>query len=265
MEIKINAHLTDAEERTTTRDKFWSEARGRGVKVESAEVAERQIFERLPRELENRIRVFIKHDQDSRITPWFFVPFRRRILPNYELSISVKSLRYGSLEILLSLIAGGQFPLSATEVVQLLGIFSPQAISTILNDPPPGVPRVTVDDANGPLHIGQGSDAGSLTRRAYYLANFSLLVPVALSLGVCYVTFNAMVAQINIATEERKQLLRDQLAQTNMLAEERMTFLRDQLAQTNKIAEERKALMHDLTMESARIVRDRSQLGSVPR
>lgn len=220
MDIKIVVRVPGAEERTTTREEFWQELRNRrGISPEGdqakrdseADEAERRIHSGLPAKLSGDIRGYIA--QHSRI--WrtafnrFRRPLRRRSVLDEGFLISVKSIRYGSLEILLNFLADDDFPLRATDVVQLLAKYAPQHLSTIMGAASLGV---SVGEPIGSLRGEPGivedqDDQAALTRRAFYLANFSLLVLVVLSLAACYVVFQAATAQMNATRDERGDLL----------------------------------------------------------
>lgn len=114
MEIKLIARVIGTEEQTNTRETFWW-----ALKIDPGR-GEQKIYEEFPKALKERIQDFIWRNERLARTLW---PFRRRPVLSKDFLISVKSLRYGSLEILLSFLAGDHFPLNATDVVQLAPAF----------------------------------------------------------------------------------------------------------------------------------------------
>lgn len=265
MEIKLIARVLGAEERTTTREAFWQELRSRyGASWEPAEIAEgpitaedveSRIYEMLPRLLKERIQAFILQHPQVRRTQ-VLRRFRRRSVLGEDFLIAVTSLRYGSLEILLNFLAGDGFPLSTSDVVQLLTMHAPSVLSYILRAPL----AVAVSEPTGSLP-GEGRDADegggqpALVRRAFYLANFSLLVPVALFLVVGYVIFHAMVAQISAVDEERRALVHDLLAQATKVDGDRSQLIKDAL----DLAKENGASAADLYRQLIELKKEQSE------
>ncbi len=237
MEIKIIARLIGAEEQTTTREAFWQELRRRSpIRRDESDIpednslAERQIYEMFPKLLKGMIQGFIQEHPGVRISRGLW-SFRRRSALGEDFLITVKSLQYGSLEILLNFLAGDNFPISSSDLVQLLNMYAPSILSSTLG----GVPlAVTVGEATGSLRgdgpdADQGREQSALLRRVFYLANFSLVVPVALSLGICYVIFHAMVTRISAVDEERRALVHDLLGQVAKVDSDRSQLVKDAL------------------------------------
>jgi outer membrane protein OmpA-like peptidoglycan-associated protein len=222
--------VSSPSEHSNRRTEFWSKLPKPGPGVEglppksateeAAEdeawiaTVEARLAVELPQKLQEQFDKFIRERPEfrpSRPKPSFW-SFSRPVPVDSSIVITVKSIRYGSLELLLSLIVGKDFPLSASDIVHLLGMFAPQAIAAVAGTPPPIVSAV---EAGGALQAGGGGGGGddrhSTLGRAYYLANFSLLIPAILFLAVCYWTFQAMVGQIAKVDADRSQLLQDAL------------------------------------------------------
>src|SRR6516165_5800365 len=133
MEIKIVGRIVGAEDRTTNRESFWAEVRKRvdGPPAEAfAERSEEAIVRELPDRLKDQIQNYISaHGLARRRRITAYVPgiYRRSVIDDYDFVITVKSIRYGSLEVLLDFIAGRNFPLSVADVVQIVSIYAPPA------------------------------------------------------------------------------------------------------------------------------------------
>jgi len=216
--------VSSPSEHSNRRTEFWSKLPKTGPEVqvsppksateEAAEeevriaTVEARLAAELPQKLQEQFDKFIQEHpafRSSRPKPSLW-SLSRPVPVDSSIVITVKSIQYGSLELLLSLIVGKDFPLSASDIVHLLGMFAPQAIAAVAGTPPPIVSAVA---AGGALQAGGGGgdDRQSTLGRAYYLANFSLLVPAILFLAVCYWTFQAMVEQMAKVDADRSQLL----------------------------------------------------------
>ena len=235
MEVRLVVRIIGSEMPTHTRESFWEQFRKLTSRAGPPPgLLEAEIYNRLPYVLKIQIQNYIEEHPEVRRTS--FIPFFRRRLRRVsvlgdDISISIKSLQYGSLEILLNVLAGNEFPLDAATVVHLLSMFAPVALSNILG---PAPISVEVGGVTGSLDSlltdpDERSGQAALMRRAFYLANFSLLVPVGMSLGVCYVVFNALVLQLNAADEERRTLVHDLLAQAAKVDSDRSQLVKDAL------------------------------------
>jgi len=208
--------VSSPSEHSKRRTEFWSRlpksAEEAAAEEDRIATVEARLAAELPKKLQEQFDKFIQDHPEfrsSRPKPSLWSRSRPRPVDS-SIVIAVKSIEYGSLELLLSLIVGKDFPLSAPDIVHLLGMFAPQAIAAVAGTPPPIVSAV---EAGGTLQAGGsgGDDRQSTLTRAYYLANFSLLVPAILFLAICYWTFQTMVGQMAKIDADRTQLLQDAL------------------------------------------------------
>ena len=239
MDIKIVARIAGVEDETTTRQSFWGEVQKRVDSPSAAgfaEQREKDIVEKLPERLKAAIWFKIRERKLGRrwrMTRHIPGMSRRAVMDDDDFVIMVKSIRYGSLEILLDFIAGRNFPLSAADVVQILSMYAPQTLQGIIGAGAPlaiSMEHVGGTPSGAPAaDADPGNDQARLLRRAFYLANFSLLVPVGLALGILYLAYSSTVAQLTALQHERQRLVEQLLAQASQADKDRSQFVKDVL------------------------------------
>lgn len=237
MEIKIVARILGVEDRTTNRDSFWAEVQrrsGRPPESTDAFAAEREkaIVQDLPSRLRDQIWSYIQqHELPKKKRSEAGNPeiSRASLIGDHDFAFAVKSIRYGSLELLLEFIAGKDFPLSAADVVQILSMYAPPAVQAVVGLGPILGVNVEQIGATPSGDTGTGGEQAKLLSRAFYLANYSLVVPVGLALWVLYLAYTAMTAERTALQQDRQELVKLLLNQTDHLDKDRSQLVKDAL------------------------------------
>lgn len=261
MEIRLVARLASAERSSSTREDFWGQLKTREADEKlTPGQGEKKVFQDFPQLLHTRVSSVVEERRRtwrarlSRHLRWPLWSFRQRPLLPQPFTVSVVSVGYGSLEILLSFLARDDFPLNAREVVQLIRMIAPQVLSDVLNTEDL---VVSTGDAAGSLQgdgIYSDGDPSTFARRAVYS---SVIASIALFLWVYNLAYSAMVGQGAAASEERRALL----TQMANLERERGQLTRDALELTKESRTGIVEPTRQLVEVAVRIDSERSQLG----
>lgn len=258
MEIRLVARLMSADEPSSTRETFWAQLKRRDASSPFAPgEGERRVFREFPSRLAERIEMETwRWRQPWPMRLWRSRPFRRKPVVPKPFAISVVSIGYGSLEILLSFLARDDFPLSVKEVVEFVRLLAPGVLSDVLETDDLAV---SVGAVTGSLQ-GDGlyadADPSAFVRRAAYVA---LVAPVALFLWMCSLASNAMIAQTTAASDERRALLA-QMAKVDsdraQLIEDALKLFRESRAVAAEPSRQVIELTEKIHVERSRLLND---------
>jgi hypothetical protein len=215
MLMRARIELTEAGIKTPTRELFWNEfQRLAGTESSSAlsnpQGNERALYQRLPSNLEDYLNGPAAYG-GLRLRS-SFARRVRSVFGGDRVQVKIKGISYGSLDALLEIVGVSRDTAQDT-VLSLLEIYLPVAVNDVFNT------TVSMDATVTSVGDATIADAGRAAR-IQRLITSTLLLPLGLALGVCYLVFFEMRKEMDSLKAREDKLITEASSMFGKLLEQ---------------------------------------------
>jgi hypothetical protein len=182
-------------------ESFWSafqEANPKHISGSGREEYESKLRKRFPTALEKRLNERLHENWNADIKRRFSWRLFLKWLGPPRVEVSIVKIRYGSIELILSLL-GISNDAMRDFILGELGAFAIGAFNEALDS------NAALDVTIDPEIQGTGLDRQTMNR-TWLILNTSLVVPVLIAAAICYYWSNGLLHQLDGLREESKEL-----------------------------------------------------------